>query len=769
MKNKNIQQTSFWEFLKNHKIEIPVIQRDYAQGRIGKEKLREKFLADLKAALDGRLNGDESQLKLDFVYGCNDNNNLNPLDGQQRLTTLWLLHWYIAYKAGKLKENISIFKRFSYETRASSLDFCEKLSNFHTKSDEKIIPLIQQQTWFFSAWKQDPTIQAMLNMLGGTSIKDGEQKEIIDGVEEIFQNCEESKYIEYWGTLINDDCPIIFYYLDLQGLKLSDDLYIKMNARGKPLTSFENFKADLVGYIKDKEWEKDKDIQETIAHKLDTDWTEIFWSNKSPENNIDEIYFAFVNRFILNTLITANDSSFNYKYKQEDIEQIDLFKHIYSGAARKYNNFKIYKQDESFDVAIERLEITLDNFYNFFEPKSIEDIKSMFSPSWTDGSKFYFIPEYVKEKDSENYTITSITQPQRVVFYAICCYFERGEYEEISFTQWMRVVWNIVENAYIESPVAISGAIRLIDELADYSRSLYPTLANSSFSIKSDFAKNQLIEEQEKARLIIKDQIFENNNEWENTIIEAEKLLFFKGKINYLLKASEYDFERFKQILTLCKEKLTIDNLMVLKDYLTYIDKETLPIPCKISSYENWKEILTNKQAEQAVVAFLKNSMQKQAYNENWDDWKKVLISDFDEINPLNFTIRNYYTNGWWGYNENDVFVYVNANISAAKLLSSNRKMIIERLIEQNVIQSTFPLYPNSNDHGQLLIYQNSFTESFTSQLSHLDRIHLFLSKNTFELKLWNNDRWESIVIDPYSTPNLFATLIDDIKEILIT
>ena len=36
------QHITFWQFLQSQKIEIPIIQRDYAQGRNGKEKLREK-------------------------------------------------------------------------------------------------------------------------------------------------------------------------------------------------------------------------------------------------------------------------------------------------------------------------------------------------------------------------------------------------------------------------------------------------------------------------------------------------------------------------------------------------------------------------------------------------------------------------------------------------------------------------------------------------------------------------------------------------------
>lgn len=60
--SKNI---SFWSLLASKKIVIPIIQRDYAQGRIGKEYLRERFLGQLFAALQG----DAKPLVLDFVYG----------------------------------------------------------------------------------------------------------------------------------------------------------------------------------------------------------------------------------------------------------------------------------------------------------------------------------------------------------------------------------------------------------------------------------------------------------------------------------------------------------------------------------------------------------------------------------------------------------------------------------------------------------------------------------------------------------------------------
>ena len=75
-------------------IEIPIIQRDYAQGRLSKDvsRIRKQFINSLYNAITGK----SEPIKLDFVYGNVTNSILIPLDGQQRLTTLFLLHWYIA-------------------------------------------------------------------------------------------------------------------------------------------------------------------------------------------------------------------------------------------------------------------------------------------------------------------------------------------------------------------------------------------------------------------------------------------------------------------------------------------------------------------------------------------------------------------------------------------------------------------------------------------------------------------------------------------------
>jgi uncharacterized protein with ParB-like and HNH nuclease domain len=92
--NPESEKLTFLELINKYKkIEIPIIQRDYAQGREGKEELRKNFLKALFNAVK-----EDKPLELDFIYGSVKDDVLQPLDGQQRLTTLFLLHWYIAEK-----------------------------------------------------------------------------------------------------------------------------------------------------------------------------------------------------------------------------------------------------------------------------------------------------------------------------------------------------------------------------------------------------------------------------------------------------------------------------------------------------------------------------------------------------------------------------------------------------------------------------------------------------------------------------------------------
>ena len=71
---------------KKLKISIPIIQRDYAQGRKDAASIRGKFLDEIF----NRLDNDEN-LFLDFIYGSIEDDKFIPIDGQQRLTTLFFV------------------------------------------------------------------------------------------------------------------------------------------------------------------------------------------------------------------------------------------------------------------------------------------------------------------------------------------------------------------------------------------------------------------------------------------------------------------------------------------------------------------------------------------------------------------------------------------------------------------------------------------------------------------------------------------------------
>lgn len=121
-------------------------------------------------------------------------------------------------------------EKFTYETRQSSRYFCEHLCNYKIDSNtrkDKLSDTIKNEKWFMLSWLDDPSIRSMFGML--------------DKIECALKNDTNS----YWNILTEDiiNCPITFFYTTLQDLNLTDDLYIKMNARGLELTDFEKIKA----------------------------------------------------------------------------------------------------------------------------------------------------------------------------------------------------------------------------------------------------------------------------------------------------------------------------------------------------------------------------------------------------------------------------------------------------------------------------------------------------------------------------------------------
>ena len=277
MANDNIGQlNTFRQLLDEEKsIIIPKVQRDFAYGR------QEKKVQDV---LDGMLTSiieavrDDSSNVLDFVYGgsyvhkSDKKAGLIPLDGQQRLTTLFLLHFYASLLGNEDGEpidqrDVEILTKFRYETRQSATEFCTNLIRFirpnliknYKPENNNIKALIVDDALYLSTYDNDPTILSMLNVL-----------------EKIEKKCAEHGALSLNPCLwkrIMEKRNIEFYKLSLDNFGLTDDLFIKMNARGKKLTTFEIFKSDMIATIK----KVDEKLKDEFSKDMDTKWIDIVW------------------------------------------------------------------------------------------------------------------------------------------------------------------------------------------------------------------------------------------------------------------------------------------------------------------------------------------------------------------------------------------------------------------------------------------------------------------------------------------------------------
>lgn len=255
-------------------IMIPLIQRDYAQGResAAVDEIRKNFIDVLHLAIAGEK---PAPVGLDFVYGEVKSGILEPLDGQQRLTTLFLLHWYLASRAGEFGSPPA-WTKFSYATRPSARLFCERLvMSPLPDSIEQPSAWVIDQPWYLFVWRHDPTIQSMLVML--------------DAIHKQFETADAKMA---WARLVDPKEPAVsFLLLAPPDMGSAADLYIKMNSRGKPLTEFENFKAHFEKTIGSTDRVKE------FALNVDGKWSDLLWGFRGDDDLVDDEfmrYFGFV-------------------------------------------------------------------------------------------------------------------------------------------------------------------------------------------------------------------------------------------------------------------------------------------------------------------------------------------------------------------------------------------------------------------------------------------------------------------------------------------
>lgn len=332
---------------------IPRIQRPYAQGR------RDKNISDIRRDFVGNLlsvvSADEDRaLELSFIFGSLQKVNwddprgnsraLELLDGQQRLTTLFLLHWYL-YKKECPQDFPDWMSRFRYETRDSSTAFLSKITDKSCSIDlneavrrkdsqtpDTITPseAITRLIWYNNDFRCDTTVTSMLCML-----------DEIDSQYKVLER--EDKAQDH--SLHKNLGRIRFYIRLLLEFDMPDLLFIKMNSRGLPLIPFENFKADVMRYMeKSKRYEEMVSITDSesspfhfyFASQVDTRWVYIFWNRPAipADGAIIELddrrtgarFFRFFNRMLFAKLAVDYAGTEDSFSKQELESACEFFR-----------------------------------------------------------------------------------------------------------------------------------------------------------------------------------------------------------------------------------------------------------------------------------------------------------------------------------------------------------------------------------------------------------------------------------------------------------
>jgi hypothetical protein len=501
---------TFCELLERcRRIEIPLIQRDYAQGRDKEKDVRDEFLKTLHGALSLASDNVKLPLNLDFIYGSmegEDKETLIPLDGQQRLTTLFLLHWYLAWQDGELRDFKSRVwdskhARFTYSVRPSSTEFFDKLVSYQpsvaSDSVHSVRILLQDEPWFFLHWRLDPTIQSALTML--------------DAIHERFRGL-----TELYGRLVHQELPVItFQLLPLEHFGLTDDLYIKMNARGKPLTAFETFKArfeELLTELFPTEYRQmngsNLPIYQFLALRIDTQWTRFFWQYRNQETNtIDDEAMNLIWALIRVSLDPSEPSFVDgtSSLRSKLLPATYMTFHEYGWLTREF----------------------AENLICLLEAWSSKG-KDL-APQLPDTRYF----------DEEVFFKNAIREPARieytglVMFAAFTGYLRQhdGSVKSEELNDWMRVVFNLSQNSDIERPEEYGRSLAGLKKLLPYSHQILSRLTNMEIE-PLGFSPQQVREEVLKATLIL------SHAGWKSRIVQAEHHGYFKGQIQFLLDFS---------------------------------------------------------------------------------------------------------------------------------------------------------------------------------------------------------------------------------------
>lgn len=323
----------------NSKIVIPDLQRDYCWGNA--ESLVNDFVYNLiKHFKNPQLNSESEpkDLIMGLIYGYYEKNRpyLQLCDGQQRLTTLYLLLGLLNMMSGKK----NAFKHFLisdfeydlddkeptllYAIRDSSLYFLSDLvckffiisddvnSTYDWTKENALAPstFVKGQPWWFYEYETDPTIDCMLKAM-----------DAINGLIKSYFG-DRIDEIEKFGQYITEHLLFVFY--NMGSRKDGEETFVIINTTGEPLTSTENLKPLVVtqGSAEPNEWKERSEIWEKIDN--------YFWRYRPDGDDTSDAGMKEFLRLVLGVYYIDDEAYYqllaeeNYKFPIERINEKNL-------------------------------------------------------------------------------------------------------------------------------------------------------------------------------------------------------------------------------------------------------------------------------------------------------------------------------------------------------------------------------------------------------------------------------------------------------------
>lgn len=611
----NYQEYTFSILLEQYdKILVPMIQRDYAQGRTDKKAtdVRNNLLTDIFSGKD---------VHFDLVFGSKEKRIIDgkemicfiPVDGQQRLTTLFLLYLY-GQKAGKTKTELDLSK-FSYDTRRAASDFCESITSVEwtVQEEKKVSDVIKDSSWFMNYWEKDPTVEGMLNMLDA-----------------IHEKCKE---ITDYPNLNN----VTFFFFDLESNGLNENLYLKMNSRGKPLTAFENLKAKMEKVLPEDVEIEDKCFPNCDAspkdsfkakwkYFMDRNWTKAFWDSANPEK-YDVSIAKFIARFL-----AGYWAAFGHETAEGETAE----------GLKKVNRKEQYDKNYSDYIPFEPIKDVLELDDAFPSLAYALTTVPKIEPYWTNDA--------IKVSDRSEYKFLAV-----IFTYVL---FD-GDKDAIRFA------WNIAENYVTDYDTFVTYCKRAGEISISYLNNdskFYQSLS----SIKSDGnTSDQMKEEIAKAKQILYGAPRSDGKSWEEIIIKAEKFVFFKGAIRFLFTQKDIgdDWEHFDAKWANAQEyfdkdgvkdgkendKLYKSNALLMKSLLANCDDFGKRIWWHFefsNDVNRWKRILTSGNWRNAVDAIMGTGVTTETTRKSIDAISEPYIKNIVDDGLMNY-VCNEMSGAW--------------------------------------------------------------------------------------------------------------------------